>query len=209
MEKTSNALDDVFGRFARHQLDDTLCVFLTELPEPLVLDPCAFRRLWDSHPPRMHDEIAVSPSVCAASWCEAYRDDDRDGVTDPAPIVLEHVVAWCKARIDARLDGVLVNWFSAEFAQGLAAGRYSAKATIGAPVVIVSLGAERVLRLRAPAPGACVHDIRLTNGRVVVMPPEIAERWIHEVPHRPRDHGHRISVILCASAERAKWRVLC
>lgn len=207
MEKTSNAFDD----FARYHLDDTFCVSLTELPEPLVLDPCAFRRLWDAHPPRMHDEIADSPRVCAASWCEAYGDDQRDGTTDLAriPPMLEQLVAWCRARIDARLDGVLVNWFSADFAHGLAPGRFSARATVRAPVVTVSLGAERVLRLRAPAPGTCVHDILLTNGRVVVMPPEIAERWIHEVPHRPHDHGHRISVILCASAERAKWRVLC
>ena len=63
----------------------------------------------------------------------------------------------------------------------------------GAPIVTVSLGQDRVFRLR-PWKGKGFRDFDAENGTVFVMPYNTNQAWTHEVPKAKRFQGRRISV---------------
>jgi alkylated DNA repair dioxygenase AlkB len=63
-----------------------------------------------------------------------------------------------------------------------------------APIVTISLGAERVFRIRRWKGDAVTHDIPTGNGTVIVMPYAVNLAWTHEVPHSAKVVGRRISV---------------
>ena len=58
----------------------------------------------------------------------------------------------------------------------------------GVPIVTMSLGEERVFRLR-PWKGAGFIDFPVRNGTVIVMPYVTNKHWTHEVPHFSRPYG--------------------
>lgn len=71
----------------------------------------------------------------------------------------------------------------------------------GTPIVTISLGAERVFRLRPWRREGAVLDFAAVNGAVFIMPYETNLAWTHEVPHNARSTSRRISVTLRAFHE--------
>lgn len=103
-----------------------------------------------------------------------------------------------RERIDPRLNGLSVNWYDAAFGHYMVLHRDNTKNLVtGAPIVAVSLGAERVFRLRPWWPGDLV-EFTATHGKLFVMPFETNRVWRHGVPHRSTDTGRRISITLRA-----------
>ncbi|HEY0255473.1 MAG TPA: alpha-ketoglutarate-dependent dioxygenase AlkB, partial [Kofleriaceae bacterium] len=64
----------------------------------------------------------------------------------------------------------------------------------GSPIVTVSLGAERVFRMRRWKGDNSPQDIPTGNGTVIVLPYDVNLAWTHEVPHSARATGRRISI---------------
>jgi alkylated DNA repair dioxygenase AlkB len=179
-------------------------VFATRLPEGLGGEADArLAALWALHPERFH-EIAqpfTGRIIPLPRWQQAYGRDYRysGGVNRalPIPPLLEPYLAWAREQLDARLNGLLLNWYDADLRHYIGPHRDSVAGLVeGAPIVTISLGAPRWFRLR-PKGGALV-DLRATDGAVFILPWETNLNVKHEVPHRAGDVGRRISITLRA-----------
>jgi alkylated DNA repair dioxygenase AlkB len=133
-------------------------------------------------------------------WQQAFgRDYHYTGQVNsaiPVSPILEPLLAWASGAIDARLNGILVNWYDGQKGHYIGAHRDSTiKMIEGVPIVTISLGEERAFRLR-PWKGTGFIDIPVRNGTVIVMPHITNKHWTHEVPHSHNRTGRRISVTL-------------
>jgi len=68
---------------------------------------------------------------------------------------------------------------------------------VGAPIVTISLGEERVFRLTHPK-RKVTSDFIARDGSVFVTPYETNLAWKHAVPRFARYRGRRISITLRA-----------
>jgi alkylated DNA repair dioxygenase AlkB len=98
--------------------------------------------------------------------------------------------------VDARLNGILLNWYDGKFGHYIGKHRDSTDDMVdGAPIVTVSLGEERKFRLR-PWKQAGFIDFDAVPGSVFIMPYTTNLTWTHEVPHSAKYRGRRISITL-------------
>ena len=184
----------------RRELDDMAHVDVGRLPDALVPDAAGFEALWTLHPDTFHVIKMHGKDVRTPRWQQAYGADYRyTGNTNRAlavPATLAPIHAWIRAAIDQRLDGLLLNWYDAEHGHYIGKHRDSTIDMIeGAPIVTISLGAERVFRIRRwKGDTAAMHDIPTGNGTVIVMPYRVNLGWTHEVPHSAKVRGRRISI---------------
>lgn len=191
----------MYDGFSIEQLDDSNVFHRGRLPET-VLAALQFEALWSIHPDEFHEIMIHGKLVKTPRWQQAFGKDyhytSRTNVALPTPRILQPLVDWGQAAIDCRLNGVLVNWYDGKNGHYIGRHRDSVVDMIGgAPIVTISLGEERVFRLR-PWKGRRIMDFSAGNGSVFVMPYETNLRWTHEVPRRARDLGQRISVTLRA-----------
>jgi alkylated DNA repair dioxygenase AlkB len=135
-------------------------------------------------------------------WQQAFGADyhytGRVNAGLPVPAILRPLWDWCRGSIDARLNGLLLNWYEPGLGHYIGAHRDSTvNMAEGAPIVTVSLGGGRAFRLR-PWKGKGYRDFAASDGSVFVMPFDTNLAWTHEVPSRKGDRGRRISVTLRA-----------
>lgn len=183
----------------RRELDESAHVEVGRLPESLVPDAAGFEALWAIHPETFHVIKMHGKQVRTPRWQQAYGADYRyTGNTNRALAVtseLEPLHAWIRDSIDPRLNGLLLNWYDAEHGHYIGKHRDSTINMVnGAPIVTISLGAERVFRIRRWKGDAVTHDIPTGNGTVIVMPYTVNLAWTHEVPHSAKVVGRRISI---------------
>lgn len=184
--------------FEVHALDDEHEFLVGELPAHLVPDEAGFEDLWSLHPHEYHEIHLMGRNVLTPRWQQPYGADyhytGRVHRALPLPESLAALLTWSRTTIDERLNGALVIWYDADLGHYIGKHRDSTKHLVtGAPIVTISLGAERVFRLR-PWRGRGFRDFPTSQGRVFVMPFATNLAWTHEVPRRRRDVGRRISV---------------
>jgi alkylated DNA repair dioxygenase AlkB len=186
---------------------DRACTFLEgRLPDDLSEELRArFEELWALHPETFHEITIHGRSVKTPRWQQAYGADyhytGRVNRALPVPPLLEPLHEWARG-IDARLNGVLLNWYDPASEHYIGKHRDSTVDLIeGSPIVTISLGGARTFRLR-PWRGEGKRDFRAEHGTVFVMPYATNLAWTHEVPHFARDRGRRISVTLRAFRTR-------
>jgi alkylated DNA repair dioxygenase AlkB len=143
-------------------------------------------------------------TVPVPRWQQAYGRDYRYignvNLALPIPPILEPYLAWMRSVFDARLNGLLLNWYDAELAHRIGPHRDSIDGLVeGTPIVTISLGAARMFRL-SPAKGKGFVDFEAVHGTVFVVPWETNRHLKHAVPHRATDTGRRISVTARAFA---------
>ncbi|NVB77483.1 MAG: 2OG-Fe(II) oxygenase [Kofleriaceae bacterium] len=180
-------------------LDETASVRVGRLPDDMIPDAAGFDRLWGMHPETFHLIKMHGKEVRTPRWQQAYGADYRyTGNTNRAlavPAELEPLHAWIRDQIDPRLNGLLLNWYDAEHGHYIGKHRDSTINMVnGAPIVTISLGAERVFRIRRWKGDATMHDIPTGNGTMIVMPYAVNLAWTHEVPHNAKAAGRRISI---------------
>ena len=182
----------------RRDLDDAACVHVGRLPDELVPDPAEFDRWWALHPESFHEIRMHGKLVKTPRWQQAYGADYRyTGNTNralPVPDAFARIHAWIRDELDARINGLLLNWYDAERGQYIGKHRDSTIDMIeGAPIVTLSFGAARTFRIRRWK-GDATHDFPTGNGTVLVMPYDTNLQWTHEVPHSAKVLGRRISI---------------
>jgi len=151
------------------------------------------------HPETFHLIKMHGKDVRTPRWQQAYGADYRyTGNTNrarPVPSELATLHSEIQEHIDRRLNGLLLNWYDAEHGHYIGKHRDSTINMVsGAPIVTISLGAERVFRIRRWKGDSLVHDIPTGNGTVIVMPYAVNLAWTHEVPHTAKVIGRRISI---------------
>jgi len=184
---------------ASHALDASAAIQVGRLPDELVPDTAGFERLWAIHPDTFHVIKMHGKDVRTPRWQQAYGADYRyTGNTNRAlaiPCELEPLHAWIRSQIDPRLNGLLLNWYDADHGHYIGKHRDSTiNMVAGAPILTISLGAERVFRIRPWKAEGATHDIPTGNGTLIVMPYVVNLAWTHEVPHNAKAAGRRISI---------------
>jgi alkylated DNA repair dioxygenase AlkB len=186
----------------RHRLDDAHSLYSTRLPPTVAPDRDALQAIWELHPAEPPEITMRGRLVKIPRWQQAYGRDYRfSGRVNhalPVPSVLEPLLAWSREILDPRLSGLVLNWYDAAREHYIGPHRDKTKGlVVGAPIVTISLGEERVFRLR-PWKGTGVVDFPAPHGAVFVMPFETNQAFTHEVPHFARYQGRRISVTVRA-----------
>lgn len=191
-----------YSGFTCHELDGTHTFYSGRVPPHLEINDSQFEDLWNEHPNEFHEIMMHGRLVKTPRWQQAYgKDYHYTGNVNKAlsvPPLLEPLLAWTQEMFDSRLNGILLNWYDGNLDHYIGAHRDS---TInmyeGAPIVTVSLGQERIFRLR-PWKGRGMRDFPAPNGTVFVMPYATNQAWTHEVPKSKRYQKRRISVTLRA-----------
>ena len=184
--------------FSKHRLDDKYSLYVGELPDELRLSPSQFEELWKLHPDEYHEIKMHGRLVKTPRWQQAYGADyhytGRVNKALPLPEVLQPYLDWSRDAVDERLNGVLLNWYDGDKGHYIGKHRDSTKNMVqGCPIVTISLGQERVFRLR-PWKKTGLLDFPATDGRVFVMPYDTNLAWTHEVPKSATQVGRRISI---------------
>jgi alkylated DNA repair dioxygenase AlkB len=198
-------LHEQLDGFTRHQLDETHAFYSGILPEELRFDEERRTALWEMHPEEYHTIMMVGRPVQTPRWQQAYGADytytGNVNKALPVPDLLAPLLHWARENMYPALNGVLLNWYDAELAHYIGAHRDSIVNMIeGAPIVTISLGEERVFRLR-PWKGKGMRDFPAPDGRVFIMPWETNRAYTHEVPHFAHYRERRISITIRAFHE--------
>ena len=182
-----------------HALSDDSWVLQGDVLEGL--DPVDFDVLWDTHPAELGKVMMFDRIVSTPRWTQSYgRRYWYSGMmheAEPVPELLKPMLAWANAlpcSIEHGFDQVLVNWYE-DGAHYI--GPHSdneAQLRTSSPIVSVSLGAERVFRVRDKADKKIVLDVAVKDRTYVVMGGMMQQRFTHEVTKTRKECGRRINV---------------
>ena len=127
------------------------------------------------------------------------RDDQYTGSRNnalPLPDALAPFLTRAIDETDARLNGLLLNWYDGDQQHYIGKRRDSIDGLIpGTPIVTISLGDERKFRMR-PWRGQGFTDFNASDGTVFILPFDTNRSWTHELPASKRQTGRRISITL-------------
>tara|TARA_R110002096_G_scaffold29509_5_gene88954 strand:+ start:17831 stop:18448 length:618 start_codon:yes stop_codon:yes gene_type:complete len=172
-------------------------VFGGRLPADAAPD---FEALWDLHPDSFHQIKMFGKQHNMPRWQQSYLRDyafsGQTAMAKPLPAMLQPMLDWVKANVYDDLNGLLVNWYDGSLGHYIAAHRDTEpELDAGAPIVTISLGEERIFRMRPyAAPKKPVVDLTVRDRDVLIIPYAVNDTWTHEVPKRSRYQGRRISV---------------
>jgi len=186
-------------------LDAECSIRIGRVGEELIPTAEQFDEIWNLHPLE-HSELFIhGKQVKMPRWDQAYERDypfaKQVAVAEPAPLRMRRYLDWCQREIDKRTNGLFVNWHDGAQSHYHGKHRDSVSGLVeGSSIVTVSLGEERVFRLRAYPDGKPKFDFVLQSGDFIVIPWKTNQRWTHEVPKFVRYRGRRVSVTLRAFA---------
>lgn len=192
--------------FVRHALDDTHAIFLGRLPEALLPSPQQWEELWNLLPPD-RAVTALLRAVRIPRWQQTYErtyaDAGAAAVPVPAPPEFQPFWDYARQQIDARLNGLLVSWFEGRAGHYLGPHHDQEQGLVpGSPIVMISLGEPRVLRLtRTLNFREHVHEFSTPSGSVLILPAETNRAWKHAMPRLAGYQGRRINITLRAFAD--------
>lgn len=192
-------MQKTFPSFNQQKLDAEHGLWLGRLPDELVPNVQIFETLWQLHPEKFHEIKIYGRLVKTPRWQQAYGHDYRftGQVNKAMPVLptLEPFLRWSREKIDLNLNGLLLNWYDGALGHYIGAHHDSTINLVpGSPIVTISLGDERIFRLRRPR---CTPiDIPVRNGDIIILPWKTNLVFTHEVLRSKRDQGRRISVTL-------------
>jgi alkylated DNA repair dioxygenase AlkB len=155
------------------------------LPTERRLDGPAFEHLWALRPPELGEVIIMGERLRTPRWqCSYNAGYFFSGLYhpgEPLPEILAPYLRWANGLGLGEFNQVWVNWYQ----NGL---HYIAKHRDGeprmrpmSPIVSVSFGATRILRLRAWPGGAMVRDVPMSDHSALIMGGAIQRTHTHEV----------------------------
>lgn len=185
-----------------HPLDEAHVCYTGRVPESLLLSESGKKALWEMHPADYPKIWIHGREIPIPRWQQAYGADYRfSGQVSkalPVPKLLRPLLEWVRETIDSRSNGLLLNGYDAEKHHYIGAHRdKTADLWPESPIVMVSFGAPRTMRLRRYK-GKDRHDFVVSNGTLCILPLDTNQAWTHEVLHRKGDRALRISVTIRA-----------
>lgn len=188
--------------FTKIPLDDNHNIYLSPVIDQFNWNYERFAELWETHPENYHTLKIHGKEVLTPRWQQAYGKNYRyTGSKNNALAVtelLQPFLDWSCEQIDTRLNGMLLNWYDGQSNHYIGAHRDDMRDLLqDSPIVTISLGQERVFRMR-PYKGTGFKDVTVRNGEVIVIPYDTNLHWTHEVPDFKKYDGKRISVTLRA-----------
>jgi len=184
------------------QLDAQHKMYISYPIQDFTLDFNQFDEIWQLHPATYHTIKIHGKEIPTPRWQQAYgKNYNYTGARNnalPIPTQLQAYLDWAKSNIDKRLNGLLLNWYDGQKGHYIGAHRDDTRDLLrDSPVVTISLGQERIFRMR-PYQQKGYKDITFRNGEIIVVPWDTNLTWTHEVPKFKKYSGKRISITLRA-----------
>lgn len=185
------------------QLDADCVIATGSVPLELIPGDSQFDELWNLHPDEYSEVVIHGRSVKVPRWDRAYEKDypfsNQVAEAREAPSNLKVYLEWAQRNVDSRINGLFVNWHDGSLSHYHGKHRDSTKGLIPeTPIITVSLGEERVFRVRPYPEGNPKRDFVLRSGDYIVIPWGTNQRWTHEIPKFARYKSRRISVTMRA-----------
>lgn len=197
--------------FSTHDLGDGHRFCSTLLPKHLIGNDTLAEGLWQLRPAERHKIKYRGRLVETSRWEQAFgKDYPYMGTVNlalPVPPILEPYLAWARAEIDARLNGLLLCFYDGTHDY---IGQHHDKTFAlvkGAQILTVSFGETRTFRLTREEKRADklmvveTKDFPASQGTVFLMPYGTNKAWKHGVPKSAQYTGRRISVTFRAFKE--------
>lgn len=187
--------------FQQIMLDEAHSIWIGQLPIE-ISDAFDLTTVWNIHPNDFHKVEIFGKEIPTPRWQQAYGANYRytGAVQNALPISPEMLPfqQWCQKEIDIELNGLLINWYDGSLKHYIGAHKDDTRdLKAGHPIVSISLGEERVFRMR-PWKKKGHQDFIMPHGSLVIIPWETNLSWTHEVPHFAKYREKRISITLRA-----------
>lgn len=184
-------------------LDDEYSIDSGTIPQDLIPGESCFDELWNLRPDEHSEVQIVGKRVKVPRWDRAYGKDYpfSNQVADAhhTPYAMKRYLAWAQDSIDSRFNGLFVNWHDGSLKHYHGKHRDSTAGLVPkSPILTISLGEERVFRMRQYPEGSPRHDVTLQNGDFIIIPWDTNQHWTHEIPRFARYVGRRISITMRA-----------
>lgn len=189
--------------FKTIRLDEEHVIYTSETIPEFDFNAEKFTTIWNLHPEEYHKIKMYGKEILTPRWQQSYgKSYTYSGSKNnalPIPDNLNIFLAWSKENIDNRLNGFLLNWYDGQKRHYMGAHRDTTKDLFpDSPVVTISLGQERIFRLRKHQQKNIKKDILFKHGAVIVIPWKTNLKWTHEIPDFKKYDNKRISVTLRA-----------
>jgi alkylated DNA repair dioxygenase AlkB len=166
------------------QLDTECWIEQGQLPNTLSY---SFDRLWSIHPEEYGEVRYMGKVIKTPRWQQSYlRSYNFSGMKHnalPLPTELEPFYAWANQLIpNTTFNQVLVNWY-ANGNHYIGAHSDGEKQLVEhSPVISISLGQERVFRVRKKINLEDILDIPMPHNSYLIMCGKMQSKYLHEVP---------------------------
>lgn len=189
--------------FEKLKLDEKCSIYCSNIVKEFNLDYNRFLKIWNEHPENYHKVKMYGKEIFTPRWQQAYgKNYNYTGSLNnalPIPDSFKMFLEWSQTNIDTRLNGLLLNWYDGQQGHYIGAHRDDTRDLItDSPIVTISLGQERIFRMRKYQQKTLKKDITIRNGQVIVVPWNTNLEWTHEVPNLKKYNGKRISITLRA-----------
>lgn len=183
-------------------LDEKSILYYADKIEEFNFSDDFFQKTWNIHPEKFHTVKMYGKEILTPRWQQAYgKNYSYSGSKNkalPIPDSFKKILEWAQVNIDSRLNGLLLNWYDGQKDHYIGPHRDDTKDLFNdSPIVTISLGQERVFRMREYGKKG-FKDIIIKNSGVIVIPWSTNLKWTHEVPKFKKFNGKRISITLRA-----------
>lgn len=189
--------------FTTVNLDDTHKLYVAKKIKEFNLSLEDFKAVWDTHPKEFHTVKMYGKEIPTPRWQQAYgKNYSYSGSKNnalPIPDLFKIFIEWSQENIDARLNGFLLNWYDGQLNHYIGPHRDDTRDLHkDSPIVTISLGQERIFRMRKHGEKKGFQDIVMDHADAIVIPYDTNLKWTHEVPNFKRYNDKRISITLRA-----------
>lgn len=190
--------------FQTIQLDEQHHIYTSEVIPEFNITEQQFSMMWDEHPQEYHPITIHGKKTLTPRWSQAYGKNYKytGSVSNalPIPDILLPFLTWSQEHISPQLNGLLLNWYDGS--KGHYIGKHRDKKgdlIKGSDIVTISLGEERIFRMRPfKDRNKPFKDFLFQQGQVIVIPWDTNIAWYHEVPKFAKYKGKRISITIKA-----------
>lgn len=195
--------DGIKFKSRKYQLDEECWIEQDCLPTSLK-DMYNFDNLWRLHPEEYGVVSYMGKVVKTPRWQQTYlRDYFFSGCAHKAlklPVEFQPFLEWANtiAPNNMKFNQVLVNWY-ANGNHYIGPHTDSEKQLVDfSPVLSLSLGQERIFRIRDISTNKRIMDIQMPSDTYVMMCGKMQKKYLHEVPKvsgkKGDEMGKRINI---------------
>ncbi len=177
--------------------------YIEQGPLPQSLRNYDFQKLWCLHPEEYGEVKYMGKIVKTPRWQQSYLNSyiysGMQHEALPLPNEFQPFLDWANTiDPDIKYNQVVINWY-ANGHHSIGPHSDNEKQLVKhSPVLAISLGQERILRVRCKRTNDQVIDVPMPSNTYLVMGGKMQERYLHEIPKvngmKGAELGKRISI---------------
>ena len=166
-----------------HKLNETAWIDQCKLPDDLKI---VFEEVWSFKPEEFEQVKMYGKMMTCPRWTRSFgKSYAYSGIrheAEPIPKTLQPIFDWANSLNVGVFHQMLINFYIGP-SHGISAHSDAEKDLIeNAPIVSVSLGAERTFRIRQKSDKSVIKDLQMPNRSYLIMKGTMQKDFTHEVP---------------------------